>query len=287
MSSSLHPSRARRALLVPLVAGGLLAAGIAVADAATSASSLVVCLKRGAAMVAPTASGTCPTGYTRTTVVGARGPAGATGATGARGPAGATGAAGARGPQGDPGLDGADGSIGPSGPEGAAGAAGADGAQGPAGPEGPAGPQGPAGVAGPQGTAGADGTGPAWLDVGEATVYAASDTHTLATVSLPAGTYLLTAQVFVAAAELLNSEATVTCQWIVDGNDSLLAAQPPQIASPQDAMLNDVLALPTSAVTTTGASSAVSLRCAATSEGAGFTLVGTLVATRVSALTVT
>lgn len=287
MSSSLHPSRARRALLVPLVAGGLLAAGIAVADAATSASSLVVCLKRGAAMVAPTASGTCPTGYTRTTVVGARGPAGATGATGARGPAGATGAAGARGPQGDPGLAGADGSTGPSGPEGAAGAAGADGAQGPAGPEGPAGPQGPAGVAGPQGTAGADGTGPAWLDVGEATVYAASDTHTLATVSLPAGTYLLTAQVFITNGASSGTVSVLTCTYEVDAESQLLSAQPPVIKEPESSLRDDVVWLTSGAVAVEGGQAAISVRCASTNYGNGMTMTGTLVATRVSALTVT
>ena len=199
------PRRIRTALLVPAVAGALLAAGIAVADAATSTSALSVCVKRGAHVVAPTSAGRCPAGYALTRVVGARGPAGAagargaTGAPGARGaagtdgvdgaagPQGATGIAGPAGPQGDPGSAGTDGTDGRDGADGADGLQGATGAQGPAGPQ---------GDPGPSGAAGADGTGPAWLDTGDATVYTASDTHTLAGVTLPAGTYVLASSVY-------------------------------------------------------------------------------------------
>ncbi len=171
--------RTRAALLVPGVAAGLLLAGVVAADAATSTSTLAVCLKRGAPMVAPTASGSCPSGYTLTRVVGARGPAGATGASPVPGDPrvrtaraerperperpeplvkrerpGRPGPQGDAGPQGDVGPQGL---MGPEGPEGAEGAQGDAGPQGDVGPHGDVGPQ---GLMGPAGPAGADGTAP-------------------------------------------------------------------------------------------------------------------------------
>jgi hypothetical protein len=323
-SDDLHRSASvRRTALVPLVAGALLLAGVAAADAATSTASLTVCLKRGAPMVAPSASGACPTGYAATRVVGARGPAGATGPAGAPGARGAAGADGARGPQGLagpqgeqgpegsqgaqglPGDDGAEGARGPQGlqgpagdpgeqgPPGAAGSAGAPGEtgaagpQGPEGPEGPAGPAGETGAAGPQGPAGADGTGPAWLDIGEPTVYTASDTHTLATVTLPAGTYLLSAQVYVTNGASSNSVSFLTCTYEAALPNAVLSAQPPVIKEPESNLRDDVVTLTTAALSVESAEAPISVRCASTNYGNGMTMTATLLATRVSALTVT
>ena len=273
-----------------------------------------MCVKRGAPVVAPTSAGRCPAGYSLARVVGARGPAGARGATGstgapgAAGPRGATGATGPQGQTGPQGETGATGSTGPEGPQGergidgrpgtdgSAGATGdvgpqgetgATGPQGPAGPQGEAGAAGPTGATGPQGPAGADGTGPASARLGEATVYTASDTHTLAGVTLPAGTYVLASSVYLSDAVPFDASASIQCQFIVGGDDSLLTPQPPLIASPQITMLQDVMTLPPAAVTIGGAASSLSLRCSATNEGSGFTLTGTLLATRVSGATVT
>lgn len=85
---------------------------------------------------------------------GATGPAGAQGPMGFPGPAGPAGANGAVGPVGPigpvgaTGVTGAAGAIGPPGPQGPTGAVGATGAGG---PTGPAGPQGPAGLTGAAG----------------------------------------------------------------------------------------------------------------------------------------
>ena len=87
-------------------------------------------------------------------LVGATGPAGATGAQGLQGPAGNDGATGQQGPIG---LTGA---TGPQGIQGPAGNDGVTGPQGPIGLTGSAGPQGPIGLTGatgPQGPAGANG----------------------------------------------------------------------------------------------------------------------------------
>lgn len=239
---------------------------------------------------------------------GAAGPSGATGPAGAEGPAGATGPIGLTGPTGLTGAAGADGQQGPAGAPGAAGAAGAAGEQGPQGPEGPAGPDGPAGpqgVAGPQGSTGpagpagptgaagpagadgVDGTGPAWLDTGDATVFTASDTHTLAGVTLPAGTYVLNASVFVNDAIPFETVATIQCSLIVAGDDQVLTPSFPTVASPQVQLIQDMVTLPSAVVSVSGASSPVSLRCTVVDEGGGFTLTGTVLALRVSSATVT
>jgi hypothetical protein len=69
------------------------------------------------------------------------------------------------------------------------------GPQGPAGPQGPTGPTGPAGPTGPtgpQGPAGANGVGHAWTGSGSSTI---NNTQvTLASVTVPAGSYLIFAE---------------------------------------------------------------------------------------------
>ncbi len=276
--------RTRAVLLVPALAGALLVGGVVVADAATSTTALTVCLKRGAELMAPTSSGRCPAGYTLTRVTGARGPAGAVGAAGRDGATGATGAAGPAGPAGPTGAAGA---AGATGPAGTAGIPGATGPTGPTGPAGEPGQQGSAGPTGATGPAGADGTGPAWLDTGDATVYTASDSHTLAGVTLPAGTYVLSASVFVNEAVPFETVATIQCSVVVAGDDQVLTPPFPTVASPQVHLIQDMITLPTAVVSVSGATSPVSLGCAVEDEGGGFTLTGTVLATRVSSATVT
>lgn len=71
--------------------------------------------------------------------------------------------------------------IGPQGP------------QGPAGPQGPTGPAGPSGPTGPQGPAGANGVGHAyvWVSPADSLVILNNSYPTVASVTVPAGSYLL------------------------------------------------------------------------------------------------
>lgn len=131
---------------------------------------------------------------------GKRGPAGAVGPAGARGANGAPGAAGAKG------ETGATGAAGEKGQDGAAGVAGADGLQGPTGPTGPVGPtgdQGPKGNTGGQGPQGIQGpkgdTGPSDVyyvrDKGvDLTGANENEWKDVASLTLPAGQYLITGQ---------------------------------------------------------------------------------------------
>jgi Collagen triple helix repeat (20 copies) len=143
------------------------------------------------------------TGPAGTTGTGANGLKGDTGATGSQGPkgdkgdtgptsaAGATGATGSQGPKGD---------KGDTGPTGAAGATGATGSQGPKGDTGATGPQGPAGVSSVQQVA---------FPFTQLTV-PNTDT-TVASLSLPAGTYLIS--VTGDASAFTNATASLTCSF--------------------------------------------------------------------------
>jgi hypothetical protein len=75
--------------------------------------------------------------------------------------------------------------IGPQGPAGP---------QGPQGPTGATGPAGPTGPTGPQGPAGANGVGHAWVVSGGAFTPINNSQVTLASVTVPAGTYLIFAE---------------------------------------------------------------------------------------------
>jgi len=164
---------------------------------------------------------------------GPPGPAGATGATGPAGPIGPpgpiglTGPAGAQGPAGPAGPAGATGPAGPIGPPGPIGLTGATGSQGPAGPAGdvgpagPAGPQGPAGPAGPPGTSGVAAAFTAQVGLPQtAAVNIAAFFSQVASLALPAGSYVVTAKV------VLNNTSGdaggVTCVFTQSGTGSLL-----------------------------------------------------------------
>jgi hypothetical protein len=91
------------------------------------------------------------------------------------------------------GRAGAGGTTGPRGAQGAAGLAGPQGV-GPTGPQGvgPTGSQGPVGPTGPQGQGHGYSTG--FTDLNEVTLTSAGETHTLMSLSVPAGSYIVTAR---------------------------------------------------------------------------------------------
>jgi len=104
-----------------------------------------------------------------------------------------------------------------------AGPAGPQGPQGPAGPQGPQGPQGPAGPTGPTGATGPAGVGNAYQVRGgynggvtfSGTVSGNPQHATLATLSLPAGTYLLSGKVSVSTWGSSNAGGSVDCElWV-------------------------------------------------------------------------
>jgi hypothetical protein len=289
--------RTLRALLIPATALAVVGGAVVAVSATptTSTTALTVCVRSGHDVRMPV-RGSCPEGFRLVSVVGQRGATGtpgtpgargATGATGARGLTGLTGAAGATG---STGAAGAAGATGPAGETGATGATGEQGPTGPTGPEGPQGPQGEPGDQGPQGPAGADGTngtGPAYLDVGTATVYLASDTHDLATLTLPTGTYALATTVTTANGAPTSTEATLSCSFLVTEGGSMTTSQPPAIRQPENVLDDDVIALPPGVLEVTDGPATLTLRCASTNFGLGLTLTATVLATRVSAATVT
>jgi hypothetical protein len=124
--------------------------------------------------------------FTHWNMAGAAGPAGPAGATGPQGPAGPGGASGPAGGTGAQGPQGETGAIGP---------------QGPSGPSGPQGPQGPTGATGPQGPAGPAGGGAGGGSITVHTyhrtpVVALTNTNVeIASMTLPAGFYSVTAMV--------------------------------------------------------------------------------------------
>lgn len=124
------------------------------------------------------------------------GPQGPSGATGPQGPQGETGATGPQGPEGPQGFQG---EVGPQGPEGQQGLEGSEG------PEGPEGPQGPQGETGPQGPASG---GTVYIDL-NAGANQVNGTETVASITVPAGKYLVQAKAWVD--QTVGSESFVLC----------------------------------------------------------------------------
>ena len=134
---------------------------------------------------------------------GPKGDTGAVGPAGLQGPKGDTGAVGPAGLQGAQGDTGAAGPAGSQGPKGDTGAAGPTGMQGPkgdtggTGPEGGPGPVGPAGPSGPTGPQGPEGPTNVFAKVvaPQAVIGGSNGTIYSTSLSLPAGSYLVTAKV--------------------------------------------------------------------------------------------
>jgi len=129
------------------------------------------------------------------------------GAPGAAGPAGAVGPIGPAGPAGKDGVDGKD------------GAPGSDGATGPQGPEGPAGP------AGPQGPPGSGASVAAYQFSNDSSIALPGEiAPTVAHLTLPAGTYLVSGRVLIQHFELgaLSSTRDAFCGLVVDNAPPLI-----------------------------------------------------------------
>lgn len=127
---------------------------------------------------------------------GPQGPEGPLGPTGPQGPQGDTGSTGPQGPQGIQGIQGVQGEQGETGTTGAAGATGPQGGIGPQGPQGETGPQGPA----------SGGTVYIDLNAGPNQV---NGTETVASITVPAGKYLVQAKAWVD--QTVGSESFVLC----------------------------------------------------------------------------
>jgi len=208
---------------------------------------------------------------------GIQGPPGLPGATGDQGSQGIQGVPGSQGVQGNQGLQGDQGPSGISGPQGFPGDPGLPGSTGPAGPQGPS---------GPSGAAGSDGTGPAYFNSGIPTAYTASDTHTLAQLSLPLGTYSLFTSVFVTGGTTSSTVATLNCTLLPGSGASRLTPSWPSIKEPETNLRDDFVGMPPALISVTSTSNAtVQVICASVSS-TGFTMTGNVLATRVTTASV-
>lgn len=141
---------------------------------------------------------------------------------------------------------------------------------------GPAGAQGPAGAAGPQGPAGPAGLSAAFTNYGPTSWQSISSgtTQTVASVTLPAGSYTLAPTIAGAA---VGDARSLSCYFVsaapLQGNAVLL--QLADIASNRQPLIGDVQV----AIDNT----AVFLRC--TALDGGFEVLGNIIAIRVGTVT--
>jgi hypothetical protein len=163
--------------------------------------------------------------------------------------------------------------IGPTGPQGAVGAMGPQGAVGPTGPQGAVGPTGPQGAVGPTGPLGPAGSTDAYANYGATSFQRIEQgtTQTVASVTLPAGSYTLVATVTGIPS---GNARFASCYFIsagaVQGHPALLSYD-----DYKQPLIGEVL--------TTLAATAVFLRC--TALDGPFDVIGSLIATRVGAIT--
>lgn len=190
--------RSRTALAVVVAAlGGSIVGGAAIAQTDDPAVVITACVHKSNGSVRIVASGADCKSNEVATEWNQQGPPGDPGPEGEPGEPGAQGPEGPEGPEGPPGPAGLEGAKGDTGDPGAPGAPGSPGPQGPAGPQGPQGPQGLTGPQGPSGSSRAfhvPGRYP--VDIAPS----GSAPTDLGGVDLPAGRYLVTADV-----EMFNS----------------------------------------------------------------------------------
>ena len=214
------------------------------------------------------------------------GPQGTHGDQGPQGTHGDQGPQGIQGDQGPQGLQGDQGPRGIQGDQGPQGLTGPQGFPGDSGPQGPAGPTGPMGPTGLTGPAGADGIGPAFFNSAGATTYTASDSHTVAQLSLGTGSYSVQTSIYVTGGTTSTSTATLSCTLSPGSGASRLTPSWPAVKEPETNLRDDVVWLPPSLITVTTASTAtISVICASTSS-TGFNITGSMLATRVTAATI-
>ena len=174
--------RSRTALAVVVAAlAGSVVGGAAIAQTDDPAVVITACVHKSNGNVRIVADGADCTSNEVATEWNQQGRAGDPG------PQGAPGAQGPEGPEGPPG---------PAGPQGAKGDTGDPGAPGAPGPTGPQGPQGPQGLTGPQGPSGTSRAFHSVFDgITEIAPYGAAEDTDLGGLDLPAGKYLVTADV--------------------------------------------------------------------------------------------
>ena len=185
--------RFRTALAVVVAAlGGSVVGGAAIAQTDEPAVVITACVHKSTGNVRIVTTGADCTSNEVATEWNQQGRAGDPGPQGEPGEPGGQGPEGSEGPPGPAGPQGAKGDTGDPGAPGAPGAQGPAGAQG---PQGPTGPQGPQGLTGPEGPSGAS---PAFHVPGRNGMDIAprgSAPTDLGGVALPAGRYLVTADV--------------------------------------------------------------------------------------------
>jgi hypothetical protein len=137
---------------------------------------------------------------------------------------------GPKGDKGDPGARGLQGPAGPAGPQGDKGDPGPQGDPGPPGPEGPQGPPGPAGTGGGALPLGLHGT-PGGTD---AVLTAFPDLTTVATLTLPAGTYLVLTGGSVSLQGTAGAQGLGVCR--ISGPTRRLSSSDVPFAGPQAAL---------------------------------------------------
>lgn len=163
--------------------------------------------------------------------------------------------------------------TGPTGPQGAAGPMGPQGAVGAMGPQGAVGPTGPQGAVGPTGPQGPAGSTDAYANYGAPSFQRIEQgtTQTVASVTLPAGSYTLAATV---TGTPSGDARFASCYFVSAG---ALQGHPALLS------YDDYKQPLIGEVSTTLAATAVFLRC--TALDGPFDVIGSLIATRVGSIT--
>jgi hypothetical protein len=128
--------------------------------------------------------------------------------------------------------------------------------------------------------------GPAFLNTGVPTVYTASDSHQLAQLTLPTGTYSALSSVYVTGGTTSTTLSTLNCTLSPGTGATRLTPAWPSVKEPETNLRDDVVWMPPALITVTSNTTAtVQVICASTST-TGLTLTGTLLTTRVTTATV-
>ena len=174
------------------------------------------------------------------------------------------------------GPKGATGAQGPTGPQGVAGSPGAQGAPGQQGVPGPQGVPGAPGSDGAPGTTGARGPSDAYI-ASDATANFSDGVFTdVATVTVPAGSYVVSFNAYLNSA----SAALVARCRVFPANASWTVQPQTLVSLPNDSTVN-ASAGGSGAITTAGASTALTLQCAVVSPAATTAAINTATLTAI------
>jgi hypothetical protein len=203
---------------------------------------------------------------------------------------GGSGAATATGPAGPAGPSGSSGPQGPTGPAGQAGTQGAAGGTGPAGPQGPTGATGPSGPRGPAGPGGATNAWQGTLSGGIVGI-GQSPTLIVRTPSLPAGHFMVTAELTVAGSARGNDRGEVQVDCWVTPNRAGISSNADGVRVSTDVTTN-AQSLNLSDLITTAAPDQIDLVCRASPvagapNGTASVTNASIIATQISNVTKT